>query len=94
MIHNFDIDAYLEVNPTVRHISSNVSTYMDKYGWSAIAEGRHRYHKDFDYFNESKYLELFDDVKEAVDKGEFVSAYHHFRLFGYDEIIRGLRKYP
>ena len=93
VIHHFDEDAYLDANPTIESISTDTKTYLDKYGWHSIAAGKHKFHKDFDYFDEDRYLTLFDDVREGIIKGEFASGYEHFRLFGYDEIIQGLRKY-
>lgn len=92
-INQFDERAYLEANPTVQNISTNTKIYLEKYGWSSIAAGKHKFHKDFDFFIEERYLENYNDVAEGVSRGEFASGYDHFRLFGYDEIIRGFRDY-
>ena len=93
LIVNFDEEAYLEANPTLQDKQKDIKVYLVEHGWNAIANGTHRFHKDFEFFNESKYTTLFSDVKAGIFKGEFLSAYDHFRFFGYDEIIRGVRNY-
>lgn len=36
-------------------------------------------------FRENEYLELYPDVKTGIDRGEFVSGYHHYMLAGQEE---------
>lgn len=36
-------------------------------------------------FNEKFYLESYPDVKEAIERGEFTSGFHHYVLAGYLE---------
>jgi ubiquinone/menaquinone biosynthesis C-methylase UbiE len=42
-------------------------------------------------FNESAYLAMYPDVKEAVERGTFSSGYEHFCRYGRREGRRGLR---
>ena len=43
------------------------------------------------YFNETAYLEANEDIKSAIDKGQFKNAWEHFVLLGAEEIRRGER---
>jgi hypothetical protein len=42
----------------------------------------------FEPFDEKLYLELFPDIAKAVEQGNFSSAWDHFCLYGYYEIIK------
>ncbi len=44
-------------------------------------------------FNESFYLEANPDVKEAIEKKNFKDSLHHLKIFGLEEIKKGLRKF-
>jgi GT2 family glycosyltransferase len=66
---------------------------LEKVGLEEIKNGR-KFHPEFEPYNEEKYLEMFSDIKEAVEKGLFNSGFEHFCLHGYNEIINGLRNWP
>lgn len=90
MIKGFDQTAYLEANDDI--LKGEVE---QKRALHEIATGKHRFHKDFDPFDEKLYLEKYHDVKEQIGEGRaFKSAFDHFCQFGYREILSGKRRWP
>ncbi len=98
LLKNLDIDSYLEANQEVNRVIKedhfpNVDIYLKQFGLKRIEEGKERFHKNYDYFNEILYIECLPDVGESIEEGKFDSAFHHFTSYGYSEIINGTRKY-
>ena len=58
-----------------------------------IREGKTAFHKDYEPYNEDKYLQLFPDIREAIEEGLFQSGFEHFRKHGYAEIVNGEREW-
>ena len=88
MIQSFDEEAYLDVNLDVRQAVENgdfpdLETYLEQFGLSRIAQGKSKFHKDLDPFNEVSYLERFPEVNDLIARGEYVSAFDHFSQIGY-----------
>ena len=96
LIKDFDEAAYLDANPDVKAAIeqkdfSTLSFYMELFGLKRIEEGNGKFHKDFDPYNESHYLDMFLDVKNIVENKGFNSGFEHFVKCGYSEIIHGKR---
>ncbi|MEA2048158.1 MAG: glycosyltransferase [Campylobacterota bacterium] len=89
-INGFDEDAYLKGNPDIE----DIQLHFEEIGLADIREGLRKFHYRFEPFNESLYLEMFPDIKEAIEKGLFPKAFQHFYANGYKEIIEGSRPWP
>ena len=85
LIKGFDKENFFKVNPDLKEIK-NINL-------KEIREGKRKFHKDFEVFNEEIYLNKFPDVKESIEKGLFKDGFEHFCLFGYKEIIEGKRNW-
>ena len=93
MIQSFDEEAYLDVNLDVRQAVENgdfpdLETYLEQFGLSRIAQGKSKFHKDLDPFNEVSYLERFPEVNDLIARGEYVSAFDHFSQIGYSILLQ------
>ena len=91
-INGFNEKAYLEANPDVKEIIKkenilSVKKYLKQFGLTDIQEGKCKFHKSFDPYDETLYLTLCTDVEEAVKRKVFSSGFEHFCLYGYKEII-------
>jgi GT2 family glycosyltransferase len=97
-IFGFNYQAFEMANPDIMETMrkeghDNLPEYMYMRGFASILKGERPFHPLFEPFDEKRYLEIFDDVREAVAKGVFKSGYEHFRRTGYKEIVT-LRKWP
>lgn len=95
----FDYEAFSECNQDIAEMIAgkkyeSIKDYLKKTGITEIEKGVRRFHRDFQHFDESVYLEAFPDVKAAVDHKEFASGFVHFSLFGYREILEHKRIWP
>ena len=98
-IRFFNYEAFLEDNKDIIGLINSksyrdVNEYVNISGIDEIKKGARKFHPYFQKYNESAYLEAFPDVKAAVARGEFVSGFSHFCLFGYREIIEYKRIWP
>jgi hypothetical protein len=90
MIEAFDEEAFLCDNLVAQESVgnySNFATYLSTEGLERIERGEMKFHHAFEPFDESLYLHKFDDVKEAINEEKFASAFEHFFLYGYREIV-------
>lgn len=93
-IHNFDYESFLSANKKLSAYSENqIIEYLLNGGLDALKNGKIKFHPDFMAFDNQKYLESFPDLEQAIIEGKFNSSFHHFKLFGYDEIIHLQRKW-
>ena len=93
----FDMDLFLDANLDIQDeiekgTYSNIESYIKSVDVvKMLEEGKVRFHSLYEPFEEEKYLTFFPDVKTEIDKGNFKSAFHHFKLFGYQEILDSKR---
>lgn len=93
-IHGFDYTSFIHANNDLSNYSENeVVKYLLNKGIEELKSGKIKFHPDFMPYNSQKYLESFPDLKEAIEEGKFESPFHHFQLFGYNEIIHDQRKW-
>ena len=79
-----DVNSFLEANSDIKEFDydSFVSLYVQE-----IQDGKRKFHRDFEPYNEEIYLNSFEDIKRAVELKEIESVFEHFCRFGYKEII-------
>ena len=100
LIHSFDIEAYLEANPDLKKLYDNanrdsfIKEHLYAVGLDEIKDGKRKFHHEFEVFDDELYKSEFPKVKDAVDNGDFSTAFQHFVLHGYFEIISGDREWP
>lgn len=92
MIQDFKNKAYLEANSDINEAIEkgdfpSVEVYLEQFGLKRIENGKTKFHKDFEPYNEAKYLLLNEDVKKAAEEGVIKSGFEHFCLEGYKEIL-------
>jgi len=93
-IHGFDYTSFIRANNDLSNFSEKeIVKYLLNKGIEELKSGKIKFHPDFMPYNSQKYLESFPDLKEAIEEGKFESPFHHFQLFGYDEIIHYQRKW-
>ncbi len=93
-IYGFDYTSFIRANNALSDSSEKeVVKYLLNKGIEELKSGKIKFHPDFMPYNSQKYLESFPDLKEAIEEGKFESPFHHFKLFGYDEIIHDQRKW-
>ena len=99
MIFNFDTKAYLKANPKIEALYNlgkikDIEEYVELFALIDIELGKQAFHKDFEPFNEKKYLDIFVDVKEKVIENHFLNGFEHFCKYGYSEIVSKIREWP
>ena len=93
-ILGFDYISFIHANNDLSNFSEKkIVEYLLNKGIEELKSGKIKFHPDFMPFHSQKYLESFPDLKEAIREGKFESPFHHFQLFGYDEIIHYERKW-
>lgn len=96
MIKGFNEAAYLACNQDIVKAGVNPKQHFKNRGIHNIAASQRQFHKDFQPFDEKLYLEAFPNIQKEIKKKhpKFGSAFEHFCLYGYTEIIAGTRKWP
>ena len=94
-VQNFDEEYYLNTHPDVRssviagvHVSG--WGHYNRYGRKENRACRYlskevlqeRYAKEYPDFDEVFYLKTYPDVKESLDKGDFITAIQHYKTVG------------
>ena len=93
-IRGFNYTSFIGTNNDLFDFTEDeIVKYLLNKGMEELKSGKIKFHSDFMPYSSQKYLESFPDLKEAIGEGKFESPFHHFQLFGYDEIIHGQRKW-
>jgi len=83
---SFDIDAYLEANPdsSWEHFISN--------GLKDVQHGERTLHPHLPKMSESQYIQSNPDILKELNSGAMKSAFRHYLLNGYQEMLNKERK--
>jgi len=94
--NELDINSYFEANPDILKaiqdgIIKELDTYLKDVGLNELYLGKRILRKELTPYNEDVYLGINRDLIDTVSL-EFTSAFEHFLLYGYKEMLQGIRE--